>query len=224
MANLGRWQEEMFNVRPATQQQVRDLSVAINQRLGAEGWYALYKQMDSSGDGKISWLEFATVVNRERLVVAADDDMQLRKAWKALDPMCTGFLSLNEFAQFMKLGTQRAMPPPTLQQLAARRTRVTADHELTASTASARQMKKERVSKLTEEADRLQRELKNDGDKPRRRARAQTDRSHYREILSKEVDESKYLANADTFNHRRQLGTYRRINERNTTGSTYLRP
>ena len=221
MTGLELWQNEMQGVVPASSGQVRELAASLNARMQDEGWYQLYKRVDRSGDGRISWMELTTVLGREQLL-PNDDDSQLRRVWKALDPGCTGFLSLNEFGSFMKLGAQRPLPPPTLQQLRAQRSRVTADHELLKAQDGHRRTQTEKRHQISEAADRLQRELaalKREpvaGHSPRQRA--QTDRSHYKDILYRDADRSHYLGEESAMSHRRTLSTYRSVQRRFRVG------
>ena len=127
MANVDEFRRQMAELSPASEGEQRELSAALNRRLGADGWYGLFKGMDRSGDGRASWSEF-TLMLRER-VPTTDDDV-LRRIWRALDKENTGSLSLSAFSAFMKLGAVCNKPPPsTYQQMGAMRQRVSAELE-----------------------------------------------------------------------------------------------
>lgn len=226
--DLDHWRQEMADVLPASQAQLRDISVKLNERLGnEEGWYSLYKRMDRSGDGKVSWSEFSKEV-RDRL--PAEENSTLRRIWRALDPSLAGFLSLSEFRAWMNLGPQLRRQPPSLQQLTIRRARIDAEREESEARAIRKRSQLDKRALLTEEADRLERVLqrmKNEDKDKQERSRgailpqiggAQTERSRrqdYRKILYREVDEEKkYLGNSDALEHRRRMQNYRSISAR----------
>ena len=220
MADLSVWQLDMRGVKPASNVELRELSSTLNDRLGENGWYSLYKRMDRSGDGRISWREFASMV-RERLRAISHAD--LRRAWRALDPNCSGFLSLPAFCAFMRLGSQQKLPPPTLHQLEAHRSRVGADVEHRHSEEMSVREQVGLRARLSDEADRLQLALARmqregtDGDRAGRvkLPPAKTDRTHYKKILYREEGaERSYLGNPEVLEARRRAATYRRVNAR----------
>ena len=247
-ADLESWKREMARVRAATPGALRELSTLLHHRRGhqAGSWYASFKAIDRSGDGKVSWGEFSSAA-REWL--GPDyEAAAVRSAWRALDVACEGFLSVGDFGAFMRLGAPRVSPPPTLQMLRAQSCRVRSDMELAVSqTVHTRRQRAER-DKYQREADLLQQQLdrmrsegeaKAEGrsgrdDGSTHPSGAQTERSAaerreersraYKAILYREDAEEErnyYLGKAEALERRRTLATFRRVQQRYKPSAPY---
>jgi len=233
MAQQAEWRASMQHVTRASEAELRVFSTVLNERLGLDdGWYTLYKEMDRSGDGKVSWHEFISVV-RERLP-SADEAFELRALWRALDTALTGFVHQATFRAFMLAGALAHKPAPTTQQLQARRSRVAALEADREAHAKCLRRKEHERALLTEAAEKLRFDLaglKRDEERHHsRRARvaqppvgSQSDRGHYRTILETEpecdIRRAHYLGDErrkGAVLHRRQMFVNRQLSERFT--------
>lgn len=236
----------MEGVDTATDAQQRELSRQLNARMESSGfgcsWYAAFKRMDTDIDGRISWLEFASMV-KHVLGIAPDQPVgvphppqqrtsaelsasqtvaRVRSVWRSIDPALSGFMTVSEFAQFMKLGAHNHQPATSLPQLGSQRSRVSADLDHTlAQRQAVRAMEHERTA-LTEEADELERTLaalRRDVERQKYLRRhgdgAKTERtsSQWRRGAPP-PERSYYMPSEEQVLEQRMQATYRRVSDR----------
>jgi hypothetical protein len=206
------WQQQMEGSQRANEGQQREVSQKINHRLTGTSWFKLFKEIDQDNNGRISWQEFVHLVRDiARLSVDNVPDGLLRSVWTALDPSLSGELSLRDYATFIKRGAPvRPTPKQPLHQVEALRSREVADEDQKkARRVAAQQLAVDR-SRLTEEADRLERALRRmrHGKHVERRTQlpALTDRPSHRP--------RKPPVDMDAILEKRMHATYRRIYER----------
>ena len=120
----------------ATAEELLALSVSLNQRMhalqegGTASWFKLFKHMDDSGSGQVSYSDLAAMVRGElRLSPQELPERRLKAAWLALDHGGSGQITMGEFGAFLRLGEVVRRPPSAwkLHRQAAERARAEFD-------------------------------------------------------------------------------------------------
>jgi hypothetical protein len=103
------WRNMMANeVQAAKDEQQRHLSSTINARISnqrIESWLTVVKDAVSD-DGRLAFDDVSSIM-REHVKLNADELQLLRRVWKAIDPECTGSVTVAAFGTFMQLGAAK---------------------------------------------------------------------------------------------------------------------
>jgi hypothetical protein len=227
------WRNMMANeVQAAKDEQQRHLSSTINARISnqrIESWLTVVKDAVSD-DGRLAFDDVSSIM-REHVKLNADELQLLRRVWKAIDPECTGSVTVAAFGTFMQLGAAKHVGSSD-----GSRARVVAEKESRISRSHAANRAKAQQAQLNVEAERLEKaiaQMDSPQERPRRRAsrqpsskpalleleerrqQATTDRSHLERLLYEERDDQTFYLGAATAREHRQKGAQmRRLGER----------
>ena len=227
------WRNMMANeVQAAKDEQQRHLSSTINARISnqrIESWLTVVKDAVSD-DGRLAFDDVSSIM-REQVKLNADELQLLRRVWKAIDPECTGSVTVAAFGTFMQLGAAKHVGSSD-----GSRARVVAEKESRISRSHAANRAKAQQAQLNDEAERLEQaiaQVESPQERPRRRAsrqpsskpalleleerrqQATTDRSHLERLLYEERgDQTFYLGAATAREHRKMGAQMRRLGER----------
>lgn len=226
------WRMQMEYVLPASDAEVRQLSYAINGRLGKDSWVTVVKEHSPGGGGQLTYDDVVSIITERLGVEGTPEYHVLRRIWKALDPECWGHVSIPRFGNFMHLGSAAAAHEKVLSSFEAQsaNARAVAEEEGRQKRQAANSRMSDLKARFTNEAEQLQRaleKLKREEGSRSTAAPAQTDRSHHvktlssshmRKIYEDRDDKNAYLGHWETREHKRRMAQNRRISERLRAG------
>ena len=167
----------LHTVSPAQAGVVNTISEEINMQMvklfpspGDRQWFRLFKHVDTDGSGKLSYLEWASLL-REQMGIMPDEisDEMIAAVFCALDEDSDGEISHGEFGRFMRRGawvldefkeTFSTLGASTMKaRLDSQQARLQADQSFRMSHSTAYSDMKQRVHTMQYEAKRLSRVL-----------------------------------------------------------------
>lgn len=225
-ADLEQWQEYMRSCPAASPAQVRELSAALNARLGSSaGWYSLWQELDHSNEGRVGFAAWWAMV-RERVGDDTISDVRLRGIWRVIDADLSSVLAIKTFASFMKLGKSKQLSPQHRRRREAERLRASADEDVVKAQQHAANKLLKDKKKIEAEADLLARKLSElregggggadimSGRQHRMLQPAQTDRGPRVRRDHHGDSEYGYLPDIHTLHHKRTFANYHRVAQR----------
>jgi len=176
---------QLREVAPASDVEVHELSKLFNLRMsmlpepdsrGSDPkrggrWYRMFKNLDSDGNGQISFEEFVHFIRRPEsgllpglgLGPKVLPDAILFAVWRVMDLDASGMVTPGEFGKFMRLGALPVQPQERLLWMhrarEERRQKVQAEEQ--EHVEEAVRMVSENTRRMKAEAERIQRALRN---------------------------------------------------------------